>query len=232
MNLHLHNNLLFKSQQTYQMYLVQQFELLMKQNFFLHEKLMLHLFKKTTGKYQHKELLFLADCIDHYFDLHKNTPENKGKFLYWVGVPDAIIYDKLDHTYIAIQYKRAYKLSFEDFLQNNFVPTYNKTTHVMNILAANQEDFIIISNIMKEYKCEFDVRMQMLYNKYEGSDLTSLGKELDRLDTVFMADKGQYIINQFFEDFTNQNYDKYKYDQEFVQEFYKYVDSKQPAGFI
>lgn len=40
---------------------LEQLELLMKMEPFLHDKLMLHLLKKTQGKFINKEFLFLTD---------------------------------------------------------------------------------------------------------------------------------------------------------------------------
>ena len=55
---------------------IEYFELWMKIEPYLHESLMLHLFKQATGKYEHKEFLFLADRINHYYQLYEKMPES------------------------------------------------------------------------------------------------------------------------------------------------------------
>ena len=149
-----------------------------------------------------------------------------GRLFSWEGVPDAIIYDKLDHTYIAIKYKYVYPLSFEDFIDEDFVKPYNKTIHVMNVITQDEQDFTTIYQVMKEYKCEFDLRIQTQYNEqYKDLDLKALLTEIYQLDEKFVTTEGQHIRDDFFKDYNNQDYSKYKYDQQFIQEFYQFVES-------
>lgn len=97
----------------------------------------------------------------------------------------------------------------------------------MIIISAKQEDFQTIYDIIKQHRCQFDVRIQTQYdNVQEYADLAvdkETLKKINELDIEFMAEEGEQVRQLFYREYYYRYYYKFKYDQKFINEFYEFA---------
>jgi len=125
---------------------------------FVHDKFLLHELKKSHPQFAHKELIHVNTLT--YQDYSKfnvqQTNVSKEKIDLIPGIPDAMVYDTLDHTYTTIQYKFSCGNNFRKFKLQDFAIKYNHTTHVMKIMLAHSEKFKTLEQIIWDHNRNFD----------------------------------------------------------------------------
>lgn len=127
---------------------------LMEREQFLHNKILLHEFKKTYPQYSNKELIFIDNLPFKGYKQKLNLPTINLCDL--KGVPDTLIYDKNDGTYTTMQLKSSLGNNFINFQTPDFLQKYNHTTHMMQIMLEHAGKFEQIYEIMKQQNIKFD----------------------------------------------------------------------------
>jgi len=105
-----------------------------------------------------------------------------------------------------------------------FVAKYKNSIHLINMTTIDQTDYGEIYPIVQGFKSEFDVRIRT-YHRCPETYISAILKEVNELDQTFIEQQGLGIRHQFFQDFSQQDYSKFIYDREFVQEFYEFIQS-------
>jgi len=94
--------------------------------------------------------------------------------------------------------------------------------HLINMTTTDKQEFEMIYPMVSG--SPFDVRMQTHHMRAE-ENLNALLKEMDENESEFLDTQVVQVRGKFFQDMYKQDYGKFKYDQEFMSEFYEFIYS-------